>query len=152
MKKIILTFIAVIALLGVSTANISAQPYKNALGIQVGSVLGINFKSFVAPRGALEADVSYYIRNGVSATVVYQHHFELANNFYLYLGGGINLGADNLGKHDNAVFAFGVDPNLGFEYNFAGTPIALAVDYRPMINFTCSSHFDVASLRVRFKL
>lgn len=153
MKKIILVVIALVTVAVVAAPKANAwEPYRNAIGVHVGSVMGVNFKSFVAPRGAIEADLSYYINRGLMATAVYQHHFELVKNFSLYLGGGVNLGADNMGKDRDTKFAFGVDPNVGFEYSFPRTIVSLAIDYKPMINFTCPMHFDVASLRIRFTI
>lgn len=152
MKKSLIALILIVTFFSASSLKANAQPYGNAVGLQVGSVLGVNFKSFLTHRGALEADVSYYVRGGVMGTLVYQHHFELVDNFNLYLGGGVNIGAVGLSKGKNAEFALGVDPNLGFEYSFDNAPIALGFDYRPMINFTAPSRFDVLSFRVRFRL
>lgn len=133
------------------TSQIRAQEqsYKSALGVNVGAIMGVNFKQFVSKRGALDFAFGYDIpKNGFMLTAVYQQHFRMAEGLSAYVGGGVNLG---LGYME--YFVFGIDPTVGFEYKFAASPVAMALDYTPQINlFGVRCDWSVVALKVRFTL
>lgn len=152
MKKYLFTALGSLLMVFAATTTTSAQSYKTSASVNLGGYVGVGVKHFFTDRSALEGNFDYNIGSRAPmAVVLYQYHIPIVDNFYTYVGGGINLGATNVGKHRDADFAFGVDPNIGFEYDFANTPIALAIDYRPAINFTTHTLWDQAALRVRFK-
>ena len=141
---------ALIMVLG-TVATASAQS-RTSVSVNMGGYFGVGVKHFITERSALEADFDYNISHRAPMFVaLYQYHIPIVTNLNLYAGGGINIGANDTGKHRNTEFAFGIDPNVGFEYDIVGTPIALALDYRPAINFTTDAMWDQVALKVRFK-
>lgn len=150
MKKIIIA-LAAFLLPVAAIQSVQAQEYNTAIGVNLGPDMGIGFKHFLGERSAIEAQFGYNLNcKGVMLSAVYQYHIPLATGFSLYAGGGLNIGALHLGKHQNADFAIGLDPTVGFEYKFAGAPIALAVDYKPNINFTPHSQWNLAAFKIRY--
>lgn len=161
MKKKILLIVAVATIAIGSIQSSAAQshrgasryPYQTSLGLNVGAVMGINFKQFVGNNSALEFDLGYQIpHNGVMFSAVYQYHINLVDNLYLYVGGGFNIGGQHFARHADGEFVFGIDPNIGFEYKFDGAPIALALDYKPQINIASHSNWNIAGFKIRFTL
>lgn len=147
--KIIAALILALALGGSQTLR--AQEYNNAVGVNLGADMGFGFKHFLSERSAIEAQFGYNIPcDGLMLSAVYQYHVPLARGFSLYAGGGLNIGVLHLGRHESSDFAIGLDPTVGFEYKFADAPIALAVDYKPNINFTLHSQWDLAAFKVRY--
>lgn len=152
MKRFIIGLFAfAVVAMGASQQRTWAQDYQTALGLNIGSSLGINFKQFVSKSGAVDLDLGYLVRrHGISLSGVYQHHISLVENFKLYVGGGVNVGVSNLDEKTKV--DLGIDPNVGFEYKFKKAPVALAADYRPQINFFSSSRWGIAALKIRFVL
>lgn len=152
-KRLFIVIFVALALPFTFVNKAAAQDYNSAIGVGLGADMSINYKYFVSRSGALEAQFGYNVPcNGVMFSVVYQHHFTIAKNFYIYLGGGINIGGLHLNNHNNDTFVIGIDPTVGFEYSFSGTPIALAADYKPNINFIGHSQWNIAALKIRFKI
>ena len=150
MKKMIIA-LAALLLPVVSVQSAQAQEYNTAIGVNLGADMGFGFKHFLGERSAIEAQFGYNLGcDGVMLSGVYQYHVPLATGFSLYAGGGLNIGVLHLGKHHDSDFAIGLDPTVGFEYKFAGAPIALAVDYKPNINFTPHSQWDLAEFKIRY--
>ncbi len=150
MKKLIIA-LAALLLPVASIQSAQAQEYNTAIGVNLGADMGFGFKHFLGERGAIEAQFGYNLGcDGVMLSAVYQYHVPLATGFSLYAGGGLNIGVLHLGKHQESDFAIGLDPTVGFEYKFAGAPIALAVDYKPNINFTPHSQWDLAAFKIRY--
>lgn len=148
-KKIFAALLLALPLAGLQSA--SAQEYNTAVSVNLGADMGFGFKHFLGERSAIEAQFGYNIPcNGVMLSAVYQYHVPLATGFSLYAGGGLNIGALHLGKHQSSDFAIGLDPTVGFEYKFADAPIALALDYKPNINFTPHSQWDLAAFKIRY--
>ena len=150
MKKMIIA-LAALLLPVASIQSAQAQEYNTAIGVNLGADMGFGFKHFLGERGAIEAQFGYNSGcDGVRVSAVYQYHVPLATGFSLYAGGGLNIGVLHLGKHKESDFAIGLDQTVGFEYKFAGAPIALAVDYKPNINFTPHSQWDLAAFKIRY--
>ena len=150
MKKMIIA-LAALLLPVAAIQSAQAQEYNTAIGVNRGADMGFGFKHFLGERGAIEAQFGYNLGcDGVMLSAVYQYHVPLATGFSLYAGGGLNIGVLHLGKHQESDFAIGLDPTVGFEYKFAGAPIALAVDYKPNINFTPHSQWDLAAFKIRY--
>ncbi len=148
-KKLIAACFLVLPLVGWQSE--SAQDYKTAVSVNLGADMGFGVKHFIGKRGAIEAQAGYNIPcKGVMLSAVYQYHVPLVTGFKFYAGGGVNIGALHLGKHSSSEFAIGLDPTVGFEYKFAQAPIAVAVDYKPNINFTPHSQWDLAAFKIRY--
>ena len=151
MKTRMMAAVSALALSLAVVGTAQAQDYDTGIGVNLGADMGIGFKRFLTERSAVEAQFGYNLGcKGVMLSAVYQYHGPLATGFSLYAGGGLNIGVLHLGKHQDADFAIGLDPTVGFEYKFANAPIALAVDYKPNINFTPHSQWDLAAFKIRY--
>lgn len=128
-----------------------AQDYDSAIGLNIGDIMGVNYKYFTSTRSAIELDFGYqFSSHGLSLTAVYQYHIPLVSQFKLYVGAGLNIGVSYL--RSGGAFALGIDPNVGFEYTFPSAPVILALDYQPQINFFTPMKWGVAAFKIRFKL
>ena len=146
-------FLAACSLLICGAKTSMAQDYNTAVSLNMGGAMGVSLKQFLSERSAIEVGFDYNL--GCKApmfTGTYQYHIPLAPQFCTYVGAGVNIGAVHVGKHHNSEFAFGLDPNVGFEYKFASAPVALALDYKPWLNFTTHCQVNNVALRVRFTL
>lgn len=131
--------------------EVKAQEYDQAITLNLGADMGVGYKKFISAKGAIEGLVAYNIPDdGFMVSAVYQHHIPLTDGFYFYAGGGMNIGGLHLDSGSDSKFAIGITPNVGFEYKFAGAPIALAIDYKPNINFSCHSQWELASFKIRY--
>mgnify|MGYP000851054912 FL=1 len=143
MKKLIIAILLFICSINTSEAQEIA---KNAVGIRVGS-----FNSFVGEvayqRGLsdidrLEFNLGYKKStediDSFKFTSLYQWVWYIDKRFYWFLGAGGGLGFwTNDSKDDvyNGEFIFATG-DIGIEYSFCDTPITLALDYRPEMNFS----------------
>lgn len=143
-------FIALFCIASTSLKG-SAQDYRSSVGIGLGPEMSLSFKHFVAKQGALEAQLGVNLpAKGGMASIVYQHHVFMHHGFAFYCGGGLNAGILYATHRSTATFAAGVTPVVGFEYTFLGAPVALAIDYRPNINFVGPMQWALAAFKVRF--
>ena len=120
--------------------SISAQNYKNALGLRIGSPYGITGKHFFSDKTALEGILSFGW-GGFGLTGLMEIHNEtnqVANlKWYYGFGGHVAFWNDhpnnpwNGGESDGAI---GVDGILGLEYTFDDIPLNLSIDWIPSIN------------------
>lgn len=144
MKKNIL--IAILSLV----AFVATAQSKTSLGLSIGSRFGISFQHYVSATSSLQYDLGYEIQErGLMFTALYHKYFNLVGNLDLYVGGGFNLGYQNPKYHDTK-FVFGLDPTVGFQYAFPGSPVALGLGYQPQINLTVPSKWNNIILGVRF--
>lgn len=127
------------------------EGYRWGVSLNLGPDMGIGGKWFFSQRSAIEGQFAYNIPDhGIMASAVYEYHMRLARGFNLYAGAGVNIGVLNLdGDHDTD-FAIGIAPIVGVEYKFARAPIALAVDYKPNLNFTTDIQWQLFALKVRW--
>lgn len=126
MKKLIVLCACVLMGIG----SMSAQNYQHELGLRLGGSGGITYRYNLSQSNAIEGILSTYWYSGVSITGLYEWKQPVINNdFYLYYGAGIHLGAFR--NH----FALGVDGIVGLEYQIPTVPIALSLDYKPGIHF-----------------
>lgn len=148
MKRLLLILVI---LLSVSLNRVQAQEYRSSIGIGLGADLSVNYRHFITERSALELQGSFNSKlNGLMFSMVYQYNVRMIGGLSFYFGGGFNVGALYLNHKSNADFAIGLAPTVGFEYSFANAPIALALDYKPNINFTTVKQLDLLALKVRF--
>ena len=139
MKKVFFTLALVVACLFTA----SAQEYKSAIGLRLGSPLSISFKQFISEPGAIEVFAGFRNYSGYgwfNIGGLYQHHFGLEDvtpGLKWYVGGGAsaffwNYDYDLPGEDDTNV-SIGILGNLGLDYKFTTAPINLSVDWVPSI-------------------
>lgn len=143
----------IVALL-LTVSQLTAQNYKNAVGIIVGSKNGISYKGFVAERSAIQVDISFNPNTTVGGCYVnheqyptkgsildcrywdvainpnYEYHKRLAH-VMVYAGAGVTGGWGREIKHDFKLFKVGVNAIVGFEYQIKTAPLSLTFDFRP---------------------
>ncbi len=128
-----------------------AQEYNWGVGIRGGvETSGFAAKYNFDPKNALEATLS--IQSGVLITVLYEHHIPvIAQGFNFYFGAGGHIGSWN--RHSGGVkkFAIGAEAVAGLEYKVPGAPVAMAIDYRPMLNIGAASRFYADDIGLSIK-
>ena len=153
------TRIFIIALLAAfATAfSASAQDYRTAVGLRVGSTNGITIKHFTKRNVALEGIVSTRWR-GVGLTGLIEGHTRFLGinrlNFIYGAGGHVYIwGEGNRGyaPYQRSSIA-GLDALLGLEYNFREVPINIGIDWKPTLNFSVDNGFwgDEAAISIRY--
>ena len=119
-----------IAAILLSVGTLSAQNYKNEIGLRLGGSGGLTYRYHLNEGNAIEGMLNSYWYSGISITGLYEWTKPVINNdFYLYYGAGIHLGAFRKS------FALGIDGIVGLEYQIPNVPIALSLDYKPGIYF-----------------
>lgn len=129
MKRIILVLAVVCA---ACITKVQAQEYQWAIGAR-GAVNspGISVKYNFDPDNSLEAIFGF--RHGFNVFALYERNVPvISRGFYFYYGLGGNIGSWKKGGDDK--FTVGVDAIVGLEYVIPGAPIALSIDYKPILN------------------
>jgi hypothetical protein len=129
MKKLI----AIMAFVVATATAVSAQDYNWAIGLRGGGEMGglTVKKNFGA--NAIEGIFSIPWSSGFAATVLYERNVPvIADGFNFYYGAGAHVGV--WGYKGVTDFALGVDAIVGLEYKIPKAPIALSIDYKPMLN------------------
>lgn len=149
MNRIKIFALTLVALLFSGAVTVHAQDYKSAVGLNIGTTMGVNIKQFLGEKSAIEGTFGYQYKDKmVMTTVAYQYHIKLVSTFKFYVGGGVNLGAEHV--NNKYKLALGIAPNVGFEYKFKNAPIALGLDYMPQLDFFRGANWELAMLKLRF--
>lgn len=149
MKKSLI--LSLTLLLCVVASKVSAQDYNYAIGVSLGGNIGLNGKAKLSYNNAIEAGLDYTLhKDAINLYAVWQYHAGLADGLFAYIGGGFNIGGSKYKTENGSKFNLGLDPNVGLEYKFAQSPIALGVDYRPSINIIGSALWTNASFKLRY--
>ena len=150
MKKLILT---TLVLMGLSF-NTKAQNFSHAIGLRLGSPISVSYKYFLNDSHALEivgGTSSYGYRYssyryrwynlGASYLVhkSFDSNIEILQELQWYYGGGANV---YFWRWENRYVpvedsysstTFGIQGNIGIEYNFKNIPLNLSLDWSPSI-------------------
>lgn len=156
MKKLLFTLITGVALLTMSTSNVKAQDYKNAIGGRFGSYNGVTFKTGLNKNAMLELIGNFRSSKNVNyfqLTGLYEVYNPIggAPGLNWYYGGGASVGSMKVKGFDGDVY-LGVNGVLGLDYKFKGAPINLSLDWIPTLRLTPDTDFysgDVG-LGIRF--
>lgn len=156
MKKLLFTIIAGIALFTLSTSNVKAQGYKNAIGGRFGTANGISFKTALKSNAMLELIGNFRSNNSYDyfqVTGLYEVYNPIngAEGLNWFYGGGATIGSVKAKGFDGDVY-LGANGVLGLDYKFNGAPINLSLDWIPTLRLTPNTNFysgDVG-LGVRF--
>ena len=156
MKKLIFTILGCVALFALSTTEVSAQDYKNAIGGRFGSYNGVTFKTGLNKNAMLELIGNFRSSHNVNyfqVTGLYEVYNKIggAPGLNWYYGGGASVGSMKVKGYDGDVY-LGLNGVLGLDYKFKGAPINLSLDWIPTLRLTPDTDFysgDVG-LGVRF--
>ncbi len=144
LRKLTLTLLLLPALLLATPSRADAargSAYEFALGLKIGSPMGITGKLFLDRPSAIELILhgGFY---GVGLTGLYEYHvpFPSEPSLRWYYGGGAHF---TMGRRDvynpfadgyyHSVI-LGLDGVLGLEYVFRRHPFAIGIDVLPIIN------------------
>jgi hypothetical protein len=154
MKK--LTIVLTLAIFITSLS--SAQDYKNAAGIRLGTSIGGTIKHFVGERSAFEGLLTTRWQ-GLEITGLYEIHnnaFDVSRlNWFFGFGGHLgfyNGDHTTWGEEGTNYIIVGIDGIIGMDYSFEDVPINLSLDWKPMFNLTGYTGFwgDALALSVRY--
>ncbi len=142
MKKLL-----IIAVLALFTVNAYAEnPYEKALGLRLGSSVGVTYKQFVSSQNAFEiiGEFGFTKPSYFTATGIYMWEWNLTDGLYWFVGPGASVGV--IEDH----FNLAIDGMIGLEYKF-DIPLALGIDLNPRWYFLESQGFGwSAALSVRY--
>lgn len=152
MRKVLSAIIFVL-----TTPLFAASSYTSGIGLRLEAGAdgnaGVSYKQFLSDRGAVEGLLLTDLNEGVELAGLYlfQGRFPSApKTLRWYAGGGVHAGT--WGKHNR--FVLGPDGMLGMEYAFADAPLALSLDWHPVLNVITenSGHFHPAKfgLTIRY--
>ena len=137
MKKLMLLVVAGC----IASVNLEAQSmgrtYKTALGVKVWDGAGISFKTFVAPKNAIEV-IGYFYRYGTRLTGLYEIHGDIsgAPGLKWYVGPGAHLGFyNNRNRNYGDGVVAGIDGVLGLDLKINKAPLNLSIDWQPSFEF-----------------
>ncbi len=136
MKKLLtilfFTLITGFAMAQNETAN--SNEYKTAIGVKLWDGAGLNLKTFLTDKTALEF-VGFFNKNGTRITGLYEIHGNLntEGNLRWYIGFGGHASLYRYAKGG------GIDAVLGMDYKFSNIPLNLALDWQPSVEFGVGS-------------
>lgn len=137
MKKLLI----LIAAVGISLSA-AAQNYNYGLGLRLGYISSIDFKWNYSERNSWQFDLSFPAFDGVAVSAAYQWNWPIGEQrfngggFNAYVGPAMSLGAWGF---NNVGFLVGIGAHGGIEYKF-DIPLALALEYKPMITFAAHNN------------
>lgn len=134
-----------------------AQPYRNAVGLRVGSANGVSWHQFFGRSQTGFETMLVYRRGGARVIGMLTHHLELGyqSDFFLYGGIGGHAGMTGIFEADSYnQQAYGVDFMIGVQYVFPYSPIAVSFDLKPMFELYGGTRFsgNNAGVSIRFLL
>ncbi|MBB4080995.1 outer membrane protein W [Lewinella aquimaris] len=159
-------FTLLLCCLFVGQAEVSAQEYKTAVGIRLGSPLALSLKAFpFNDHLAIEAMLGYRNRNyfgykysQYSAGGLLQWHGDpqILDGLRYYIGGGASAYVwkwnDDIFGDGSSDVRVGAHGNIGLDYAFPDTPINVSIDYVPTffvgeeyLESSFSSHYALSA-------
>ncbi len=144
MKKLL----GLLAFLAVTITTTNAQNYDWAIGTRIGGTMsGVSVKHFISPLDAVEAIIAIPYKNGFNLTGLYQRHISvIQEGFQFYYGAGAHIGALN------DKFLLGIDGVIGLEYKVPTIPLALSIDYKPMLDVVSDTKFRLDDFGLGIKV
>ena len=153
MKKSFFAFL-VIAVLGMTANNASAQDYKTALGVRLSSSApminnSISFKQFLNEKTAIEAYFSFGDPLALGANLEFHKPLGTAGLKYFYGGGGYigfvkttNVNTQKTSTSPN----LGAQGVIGLDYKFTNIPLNISLDWKPELNIVSDINFEPAAI------
>ena len=146
MKKLLFTLITGVALLAITSSDVKAQDYKNAIGGRFGSLNGLSFKTGLNKNAMLELIGNFRSNSGVNylqLTALYEKYNAIggAPGLSWFYGAGGNIGMIKYKGFDESDIYLGLNGVLGLDYKFKGAPINLSLDWIPTFQLTPDTDF-----------
>lgn len=155
MKKALLILVAVMGF------AFAASAQSNAIGLRLGYGNEISYQTAMGSNrlevdlGSLDALLYHYNWNFLSLTGTYQWTFGLpVDGLGWYVGPGVMAGFYLSDYADSKGLNIGIGGIIGLDYKFAGIPLQLSIDARPMYSVVHPKYFNgigySAALGVRY--
>ncbi len=148
-------FLVLFTLLSIGSTLFS-QEYKSAVGLRLGSSLGVSYKKFIQPNkaieGVLDLDILYRNEMKVEVKGLYLFHFGLnVDGLSAFAGPGVSAG---IYVGDSSGYIMSIEGMAGFEYKFHNSPIALSFDWNPRLQMIKSAGLkgDGFAITIRYVL
>ena len=126
MKK----FLSIVLALTLGITALSAQEYKNAIGLRIGYDVSVTYKTFVSQSNFVDVGINLTPWGGdFGATLYgfYDWNFSIGQvpglSWYVGPGAQVGLYAKS--------FYLTINGQIGLEYKFQNAPITLSLDYAP---------------------
>ena len=149
MKRSFLILVFVTAMFGFCAQANAQAPYQHSIGVTLGNMQALSYKTFVTNHFAIQADFGTKIlcTDGEGFRGLNSWDLELNPNFmyevnfvlglYGFVGGGVSLGYSwsivapgYYNVHNWDAGKFGINAMLGLEYKL-NIPLTLQFDFRP---------------------
>lgn len=142
MKKLLL-----MGLLLIGSGMVTAQNYKESLGLRLGTSIGASYKSYLSDSKAIEAilDLDIFEKDlmKINVTGLYQFVFDTeVDGLNFYAGPGVSAGL-YLGNENGLLLA--INGIAGVEYKFYGVPLSLSLDWNPKVQIITNAGFKPAN-------
>lgn len=113
--------------------------------------MSVTWKQVVVGPHGVEGQLGLRLDQGISLAALYEYHLDIGfdTGFDAYGGGGPVIGVYYIGR-ENAVFGAGIAAIVGIEYTFRLAPIAVGVDYQPVLGYKSSYIQAGVNLRYTF--
>ncbi|MEM9990612.1 MAG: hypothetical protein AAF738_02545 [Bacteroidota bacterium] len=132
MKNIVLVVVGMLFLAG----QTFAQGYDSAVGIRLGTEMGLTYQQRIAKRITVEGILQTGLRQDeTTLTLLGERHYPLGpRNINVYLGGGLHKGWVNVKEDEPAPYdnPFGITGIAGAEISIGR--INLSYDFKPAVN------------------
>ncbi|MEM8891209.1 MAG: hypothetical protein AAGD28_24740 [Bacteroidota bacterium] len=136
------------------SGNLSAQEYKQSIGLRYGSTKGITYKAFMAEYTAFEGMVVYH-QEGFRGMGYLQQHLALGrrSSSYLYIGiggyAGVTALLDEFPGQNNVA---GISALVGFEYVHPHSNVSFSFDINPAYELIQEKRFsgNQAAFSIRY--
>lgn len=154
MKKIIITAFTLVALAFSANAQngtANSLTYKTAAGIKIWDGVGLDLKTFIKTKDALEFE-GFFNSAGTRISGLYEIYGDLntETNLKWYFGPGAHVGFYKI-LNSNQTYV-GIDGIVGLDYKFPKYPLNLSFDWQPSFEFGTGRGFagNYGGLGVRY--
>ncbi len=113
------------------SGNMLSQQYKSAIGLKVGNMAVVEFKSFFNDHLAIDISSGIYLVEypGIFTNVVFQYHHDLkTENLRWFYGAGIGTRYSRIERHE-----IGIAGSVGMEFSVPEVSLAFSIGFQPTI-------------------
>lgn len=142
------------------------QEFAKAVGIKAGYSFGVTYRYFATEERAFEGILGFRM-NGMQLIGIREFfkpaNLKMSDNFYYSYGYGGHFGFTNTDKYRFLFFetyyddkkvcpVLGLDAFFSFEYRIQDIPLIIAIEYRPMFEFSTRQIFNINFLDLAFAM
>lgn len=134
MQKFIFLFLGVLTLQTAvaQSSNKNQVDYRTAIGIKLWDGGGVNLKTFLSDKSAVEV-IGFFYRGGTRITGLYELHGNLNSEGNLKWYAGFGAHVEIVTRTVRSTTGLGADGVLGLDYKFTNMPFNIAFDWNPSL-------------------